>query len=85
MLKNMKLSTKLYLGFAVPTAILVAISAFAFVQSQSVESKATLTQSESAVYAGLANKMKIDVIQVQQWLTDISATRAAEGFDDGFD
>ncbi|MCB0298991.1 MAG: methyl-accepting chemotaxis protein, partial [Calditrichaeota bacterium] len=27
----------------------------------------------------------MDVVQVQQWLTDISATRAAEGFDDGFD
>jgi len=29
--------------------------------------------------------LKIDVIQVQQWLTDVSATRAHEGFDDGFD
>ena len=38
-------------------------------------------------YAGadLAMEIKLDVIQVQQWLTDISATRAAEGFDDGFD
>ncbi len=25
-----------------------------------------------------------DVIQIQQWLTDISATRAASGYDDGF-
>lgn len=29
--------------------------------------------------------LKLYVVQVQQWLTDISATRAAEGFDDGFD
>ena len=28
--------------------------------------------------------LKLNVIQVQQWLTDISATRAYEGFDDGF-
>jgi len=28
--------------------------------------------------------LKINVIQVQQWLTDVSATRAHEGFDDGF-
>jgi len=28
--------------------------------------------------------LKLDVIQVQQWLTDVSATRAHEGFDDGF-
>lgn len=30
-------------------------------------------------------ELKLYVVQVQQWLTDISATRAAEGFDDGLD
>lgn len=33
----------------------------------------------------LAEELKLSVVQVQQWLTDISATRAAEGFDDGFE
>ncbi len=34
----------------------------------------------------LASKaIKVDVIQVQQWLTDISATRGMNGLDDGFD
>ncbi|GAA0076936.1 methyl-accepting chemotaxis protein [Clostridium sp. CTA-5] len=33
----------------------------------------------------MSDELKLDVVQVQQWLTDISATRAAEGFDDGFD
>lgn len=28
--------------------------------------------------------LKLDVVQIQQWLTDVSATRAQEGFDDGF-
>lgn len=32
-----------------------------------------------------ADDLKLDVVQVQQWLTDISATRGAKGFDDGFD
>ena len=27
------------------------------------------------------DKLKLDVVEVQQWLTDISATRAAKGFD----
>lgn len=37
-------------------------------------------------YAGafLAKEVELDVVQVQQWLTDISATRGVEGFDDGF-
>jgi methyl-accepting chemotaxis protein len=29
-------------------------------------------------------ELQKDVIQVQQWLTDVSATRAATGYDDGF-
>ncbi len=32
-----------------------------------------------------ADELKLNVVQVQQWLTDISATRAADGLDDGFD
>lgn len=33
----------------------------------------------------LALEIKLDVIQVWQWLTDISVTRATKGLDDGFD
>ncbi len=32
----------------------------------------------------LAGEMNVDIIQVQQFLTDISATRAQDGLDDGF-
>ncbi len=32
-----------------------------------------------------AHELKLAVIQVQQWLTDISATRGRDGLDDGFD
>lgn len=42
-------------------------------------------RAESAVFAIKAKDMQIAVIQVQQWLTDISATRAAEGYNDGFE
>ena len=33
----------------------------------------------------LAKEIKTDVVQVQQWLTDISATRGQDGLNDGFD
>jgi len=32
-----------------------------------------------------AHRLKLDIVQVQQWLTDISATRARDGLNDGFD
>lgn len=33
----------------------------------------------------LGQRIKFDVVQVQQWLTDISATQALDGLNDGFD
>lgn len=33
---------------------------------------------------GYANAFQLHVVQIQQWLTDISATRAQDGLDDGF-
>lgn len=32
-----------------------------------------------------AGEVRVDIIQVQQWLTDISATRGLDGLNDGFD
>lgn len=32
-----------------------------------------------------SHNLKLNVVQVQQWLTDISATRAQDGLNDGFD
>ena len=42
-------------------------------------------KDESVVFAGVARQMKLDVVQVQQWLSDIAATRAMDGLNDGFD
>ena len=49
--------------------------------------KQLVNEKEIEIMPHLFNFLKLqkDVIQVQQWLTDISATRAKEGFDDGFD
>ena len=32
-----------------------------------------------------ANEFRFHIVQIQQWLTDISATRALDGLNDGFD
>jgi methyl-accepting chemotaxis protein len=79
----MKLSGRLYVGFAVPLVILLAISTFTYRQVQDVEAKAVFTERESAVFAAVAEDMKLHVVSVQHWLTNLSATRAAEGYDNG--
>ena len=40
-------------------------------------------QSVSYESVMLADELKLSVVQVQQWLTDISATRGLSGYDDG--
>ena len=54
--------------------------------TDSHEIRESVYEKEHEIMPHLFNFLKLqrDVIQVQQWLTDISATRAKEGFDDGF-
>jgi len=42
-------------------------------------------QEVSSKFAIKSIQAQMEVVQVQQWLTDISATRGAKGFNDGFD
>jgi methyl-accepting chemotaxis protein len=52
----------------------------------SVSENASVQVADAAVPLLAAVKdIKVDVIQVQQWLTDISATRGLDGLNDGFD
>ena len=42
-------------------------------------------RDEGVPNAIIAKEMQAQVIEIQQWLTDISATRGMDGLDDGFD
>ncbi len=80
----MNVVQKIYAGF---TALLVLIIIFGFftLNSSSRGSESAETLHEASEQRQVANAMKFNVVQVQQWLTDISATRGAEGYDDGYD
>ncbi len=80
----MKLKTKLVLLAAVPLAgLAMAVSAFYF-RTIALEQTVHQVTTESAVYAGLARDLQLQVIQVQQYFSDVSATRGLDGLDDGF-
>ena len=53
--------------------------------SKNIKKLAEITRTESLVFAMKAKDMAMAVVEVQQYLSDISATRAAKGFDDGLD
>jgi len=50
-----------------------------------VDSRVTLSKEHIMPLAEAAESIKFDVVQVQQWLTDISATRGLDGLNDGMD
>jgi len=83
-MKNLKLAYKLASGFIVLLLMMASVAAITLAISKGVKVKARLAQQESAVFAGVARQMKFDAIQIQQWLSDISATRGLDGLNDGF-
>ena len=83
--KRMSLSVKMGVGFAVPLLLMAGIVTAVFILANGAQTNAVLARDESVVFAGIAQQMKLDAVQVQQWLTDISATRGQDGLDDGFD
>lgn len=61
---------------------------FMIIQFRYVDNNLKLVKEMNTKYFATISKtdmLKLDVVEVQQWLTDISATRGAEGFNDGFD
>ena len=65
-------------------------SMFVFARSQEERIDRSEKAAELAAVQGirlvtLIKTIQIDVIQVQQWLTDISATRGQDGLNDGYE
>ncbi|MFZ5995111.1 MAG: methyl-accepting chemotaxis protein [Thermodesulfobacteriota bacterium] len=82
---KVRIGTKLAVGFVIPLLSMLIIGGWAYFANRDVESRSSLTKDESIVFHETAQQMKVDVIQVQQWLSDISATRAQDGLNDGFE
>ncbi len=53
--------------------------------SSTLSEQTTLISDRDIPVLNKAHRLKLSVVQVQQWLTDISATRGRDGLNDGFD
>jgi methyl-accepting chemotaxis protein len=84
MFKNLKINVVLW-GTALFIVILMSINA-TLSYSNIVNTERLIEEKRTEILPHAFNflNLKLNVIQVQQWLTDISATRAQEGYDDGF-
>ena len=77
---------KILIGVAgLVTAILILSTVFNQSNLGRVDTSSTKQMEEILPNTFDFLALQLNIIQIQQWLTDVSATRAAEGFDDGFD
>lgn len=76
---------KAYLILAILFVTLTLQSILQFIQSDKIrEQMIYLAGTETQIISEL-HSLQIATIQIQQWLTDISATRGLDGLNDGFD
>ena len=85
MLSNLSIKRILQLSGAVITAIVIINMLIVFSMSKTIHERYSEKEFEVLPHTFNFLRLQKNVIQVQQWLTDISATRAYEGFDDGFE
>lgn len=65
--------------------VLLVVLAISLQRVGQVEVLLSEVRVEGVPNALVAKEMQAQVIEIQQWLTDISATRGFDGLDDGFD
>lgn len=75
---------KLLFGFGAPMAVFITLTTWGLATSHNITQDVVAIDTKFVNHTVLALNMEKDAIQVQQWLTDISATRAQNGLDDGF-
>lgn len=80
---RMSIAKILVLAFGLVVLVMAGPLVMSAIQGGQNKERAAKARTEYAVHAMYAKEMQIAAIQVQQWLTDVSATRGANGLDDG--
>ncbi|MCB1758456.1 MAG: methyl-accepting chemotaxis protein [Gammaproteobacteria bacterium] len=83
MFATIRFKSYLFVGiFGVALLCQVAVQ---HIQTGHIRSQALFLSDTQTKIIDNLHQMQVAVIQIQQWLTDISATRGQDGLDDGFD
>ncbi len=82
--KNMTLKLKFIIILSIVDVIFIGQGVYQFVNNNQLLSEARRISTTEMPLLGKLHAVKLNIVQVQQWLTDISATRGLDGLDDGF-
>ncbi len=83
-LMNLSIAKKISLSFIALLLLTIFFGTWTYRFSKQVYESGEQILTVNQPFAFLASEMALNVIQIQQWLTDISATRAKDGLDEGF-
>ena len=78
-LSNLRLGLRLSLGFGIITAIMLLVVISTVINLRLVKKHAEHVKNMNFPYTVLADEIALNVVQVQQWLTDVSATHDRGG------
>ncbi len=84
-LKNLKIGTRIMLGFFVILSIFMAMTVVLTLSLNKVIYNSQFVKNESLPFTLTADEMNISITEVQQWLTDVSATHNRDGYNDADD
>lgn len=83
-MKNLKLKSKFMILLGLISVLLITQITNTVMMISTVKKNLEISQKQTVPTMLDLMDLRKDVIQIQQWLTDISATRAQPGYDDGF-
>lgn len=81
--RNMSIRNKLLISYIVLILSFASVEVYLIGQMENHNASIQNIKNKSLRIALLSNQLVLDVIQVQQYLTDISATRGQDGLNDG--
>ncbi len=83
-LADLSMRKKLLLNAAIPLLLLGAFSVWLWLGLTGMQHRVSDQVTAKVQFALLAKDLERNVVQVQQFLSDVSATRGLDGLDDGF-
>ena len=82
---NLSIKARVLLGFALPIVLFMGFTLWVSLQLAQVKDSLIKVSEERVQYALLAGSIDKNVVQIQQFLSDVSATRGLDDLADGFD
>ena len=83
-ISQLSIKTRILAGFALPIVLFIGFTFWFSAQLVQVKQNLTKVSEQSVEYALLATALDKNVVQIQQFLSDVSATQGKDGLDDGF-